>query len=280
MGGITKSNRFAVLAGQYGAGRGPFAYTHARAENQEVGTGTPPVVFTLPRNQRQAQTQLTQLLRENECCGLLVEMVNSGLGETLQPALWSAIITACAEAGCFLCVDEAMTAIRCGAPFAHQRPEYVQHGHPDLIVFGKALVASGVAMDLQGRTTCLLSAEAVSHVLFLGRSTTTLFCQTTTLLQLRAVLHIAVQHDFVGNATKISDVLRSKILSSAGSRKRPWIGGLGSLLYMKYATHESVDISRTIIPASATPGLVRWIPPLDLDCSPSSFTTSHRKAPG
>ena len=48
-----------------------------------------------------------------------------------------------------LIVDEALTIIRCGAPFAHPLYLYRRHGHPDLILLGKGIQTCGVAVDLK-----------------------------------------------------------------------------------------------------------------------------------
>jgi len=84
------------------------------------------------------------------CFGVVVKTVNSqDNGRLTTPTELQNLRDACTSCGLVLAIDETMTAIRCGAPFAHQRPEY-QGIKPDLVFFGKALGAQGIAVNFDG----------------------------------------------------------------------------------------------------------------------------------
>lgn len=87
---------------------------------------------------------------DNYCIAFFVEIVRSQDGRVLSPEQWRASLESCGKYDIVLIVDEAMTAVRCGAPFAHQLPEYRCQGRPDLVLFGKGIRTSGVAVDWNG----------------------------------------------------------------------------------------------------------------------------------
>ncbi|CAI0655359.1 unnamed protein product [Colletotrichum noveboracense] len=131
----------AVLAGSYGAGCGPL-----------VASGPEPEILRLKDivSVTSACKSLS-ILKAKGVIGVAVEMVSSSNGRPLKPDEWANLAKACHSLGLYLIVDEAQTAIRCGAPFAHQLPDYADHV-PSFVIFGKGLRTSGLATCVNGVT--------------------------------------------------------------------------------------------------------------------------------
>ena len=81
---------------------------------------------------------------------LIIEIVRAADGSVMSEASWKHILQACKRYCLVLVVDEALTAIRCGAPFAYQLPQYRKHGWPDLVLFRKAIRTNGIAVEWEG----------------------------------------------------------------------------------------------------------------------------------
>lgn len=83
----------------------------------------------------------------------MVDLVSTADGSTLSPEHFRLLRVCCDKARLFLIVDEAMTAIRCGAPWCFQRAEYLSGDETleaDLVSFGKGMGVSGVAVNFSG----------------------------------------------------------------------------------------------------------------------------------
>ncbi|KAI4184565.1 MAG: hypothetical protein LQ346_006089 [Caloplaca aetnensis] len=139
--------QLAVMDGAYGAGYGPLAYSTVVARMRDVACGIPPPVVDMNPHILMDQVGAA---KEAGCVALLVEVVRSRDGRPMPPGVWQVTVEACRTHGLFLIVDEALSAIRCGAPFAHQLPEYRRGGRPDLVLFGKGVRTCGVAVDWEG----------------------------------------------------------------------------------------------------------------------------------
>jgi 4-aminobutyrate aminotransferase-like enzyme len=132
------SPRLVVMEGSYGTGYGPLAHTAVCERFIPVACGSKPVVVQM--DSKTIEKQIGKA-KGNKCIAFLVEMIRSRDGRPLTSDQWRATVDACEKHNVMLIVDEAVTAIRCGAPFAHQLPEYRFHGQPDLVLFGKAIRA-------------------------------------------------------------------------------------------------------------------------------------------
>jgi adenosylmethionine-8-amino-7-oxononanoate aminotransferase len=104
------------------------------------------------------------LAKQAGCIGLVVEIVaNRDCGRVILPAELERIGRVCEEKQLLLAVDETLTAIRCGAPFAFQRPEYQDCAFPDLVFFGKGLVAQGTAVNFGGTFLRKFAIQTLEH---------------------------------------------------------------------------------------------------------------------
>lgn len=81
--------------------------------------------------------------------GILFEIVSANGGMVISSEQWNMLAESCLQCELFLVVDEALTAVRCGAPFAFQRPEYAKY-EPSFILFGKGIRVSGLAVNPRG----------------------------------------------------------------------------------------------------------------------------------
>ena len=116
-----------------------------------------------------------------------------------------------------------MTAVRCGAPFAHQLEIYKAGGQPDL-VFGKGIRACGIAVNWEGIN---IIANTIPP-----------WNQTIQVL-------LAKQQDWPEQAVKIGALLR-RVLGEV-SKDPAAIKGLNSLIWPLSA--QSVGLSRSLLPA-------------------------------
>ncbi|KAL8693632.1 MAG: hypothetical protein Q9218_001590 [Villophora microphyllina] len=142
--------RIAITEGCYGAGFGPLHYhaVNGHGSLRLTANGARPVVIKT-NDVRTIDAQL-KAAKKGECVALMVEMVSVRNGWVMDEKIWENLVKACNKYNMFLVVDEALTSIRCGAPFAYQLPQYCQYGHPDLVLFGKAVRTNGVAIEWRG----------------------------------------------------------------------------------------------------------------------------------
>lgn len=120
-----------------------------------LGSGPQPIVINL---QGLTTTALVAQLTDAKaagCVALIAEMVSAVDGSVISPKDFENLQKACLATKLPLVIDEALTAIRCGAPFSFQRPEYNEAlsrtGGPDLVFFGKGMGLSGIAVKYNGQ---------------------------------------------------------------------------------------------------------------------------------
>ena len=143
--------RVATAHGSYGAGCGPLAYKSVLSFAQGLGNGRRPLMIQTGIPEK-IESQVRKAKAEG-CVALIVEMVRAADGSVLSQDAWRHLLNACKGHCLVLIVDEALTAIRCGAPFAYQLPQYRKFGWPDLFFPGKRL--EQMALRLNGRaSTC------------------------------------------------------------------------------------------------------------------------------
>ena len=260
-----KSCHSAVLKGVYGGAFGSLAHVARVRDWRAWACGTPPAV--IDSNSASISGAIKRAKRRH-CAFLLVEMVSSETGVALSPYVWRELLRACQSSRLLIVVDETITAIRCGAPFAYQRPEYVQFGRPDMIVFGKAVRTHGVALDLQGINIGPLVKDIESPQDLCFR----VFSQPASAMDLLlswGTLHLAKAQDWPGRAQTVSKVLRSIITVDYGISEPK---GLEALVWMEKESLlgnpdrsfvRSMDISPAVISATAGEAVTRWLPLLD-----------------
>ncbi|KAL9128868.1 MAG: hypothetical protein Q9175_007434 [Cornicularia normoerica] len=138
----------AILEGSYGAGYGPLAHNSVLEFVKLLANGTKPTVIAT-QNTAEIGRQVRNAKRSG-CVALIAEIVRARDGVGISQTAWKHLLRACKKHNLVLVVDEALTSIRCGAPFAHQLPQYQKHGLPDLVLFGKAVRTNGIAVDWRG----------------------------------------------------------------------------------------------------------------------------------
>jgi hypothetical protein len=224
------------------------------------------------------------------CIGVIIEIVqNQASGRVLSPHELHNLREACTETGLLLAVDEALTAIRCGAPFAHQRPEYSGTVSPDLVFFGKALVASGVGIRFDAPFTSKLGIRTTldrRNALEVWQYTGTQAMPLPLLISALGALEMAIAGDWVGRSKVIGRNIRELVSASArrlsqcgtsGSDKV--LGGLECFIFVR------IDVSATFMVMAATnggpsTGWVRWLPRLDAHLMEEATLASILSAPG
>lgn len=252
--------RIATTDASYGAGYGPLAYASAVPMFRNVACGAIPFVVntripsTIDRQVRQA--------KQEGCVALVAEIVRAADGTLISEAGWKALLNACERHSLVLIVDEALTAIRCGAPFAHQLPQYRKSGLPDLVLFGKAVRTNGIAIEWQGINIQKLEIndeDLRSYVIAFWQERYTEMAPLADLLTSTGTLILAQAEDWPQRAQQIGAILRD-IVKDEGHSKPRAIGGLHSLIYLRQE-----DYARTSSPVMGAHAgeYVRWLPVMD-----------------
>ncbi|EXJ92221.1 hypothetical protein A1O3_00771 [Capronia epimyces CBS 606.96] len=209
------------------------------------------------------------------CIGVIVEIVNNQLhGRVTTPEQLRNLMDACKQTGLMLVIDETITAVRCGAPFAHQRPEYRAVGKPDLVFFGKGLGANGIGINFDGPYLQRLGIDAASkrrQAIHDWQAVVTQALHLPVLIEALGILEMATAGDWVGRAQTIGRHLRRIAMTRAETLKRdrdpsgdpdPVLGGLDSFIFIRK------DIAATFLvmgASNAGPWVrwVRWMPRMD-----------------
>lgn len=224
------------------------------------------------------------------CIGVIVEIVqNQASGRVLAPNEFHNLREACTETGLLFAVDEALTAIRCGAPFSHQRPEYAGTVPPDLVFFGKALVANGVGIRFDAPFTSKLGIRTTldrRNALEVWQYAGTQAMALPMLISSLGALEMAVAGDWVERSKVIGRSIRE--LVSARARKlnlrgldgeKKVLGGLESFIFVR------IEVSAIFMVMGATnggpsTGWVRWLPRLDAHLMEEATLASILSGPG
>lgn len=252
-----KSNpRVAILEGSYGAGYGCLAYDAIIRTVRPLANGPRP--FIIETNiARRIDTQVERAKNEG-CVALIAEIVRAEDGKPISERVWGSLLAACDKHALILIVDEALTAIRCGAPFAYQLPQYSTHGFPDLVLFGKAVRTNGIAVEWRGINIQKLRIENRPFAILDWQERLTEMAQIADLLISWGTLVLARKERWPQRAQQIGTLLRN-ILVAEGVR-RAEIGGLHSLIYIQPS-----DVKRLSSPVMGAKAEehIRWLPVLD-----------------
>ena len=156
-----------------------------------------------------------------------------------------------------LIVDEALTAMRCGAPFAYQLPQYEKSGFPDLVLFGKAVRTNGIAIEWRGINIEKLRIHDRLLAALHWQDRFTAVATAQDLLVSWGTLILARREDWANRALTIGRLLRD-ILVSEGIRPQ-LIRGLHGLIYIQQKDY--VTDSPIMVANSGT--YVRLLPTMD-----------------
>lgn len=238
---------------------------------RSVACGTAPVLIDVQSCDGEGLYDQLCAAKEQGCVAFLIEMVRSSDGHPLEAATFKAIATQSERAGLPLVVDECLTALRCGAPFACQRREYISVGRPDFVLFGKGLQVCGVSMNHKGACVqkyfehSLVTAEQAT---LSWQSLVTKAVPVPMLIDSLNIIERAIQHDWPSRSQLIGRHLRDIISESIANTAKdssttdmkPKIGGLDALIYLPQ------EISQKLLVMSAgntgSP-IARWLPLMD-----------------
>ncbi|KAK0741308.1 hypothetical protein B0T18DRAFT_472900 [Schizothecium vesticola] len=282
---------FALIENGYGAAMGPLASISPRSAWRDVSTGAPSIAVRLA--DLVSPPVLLRTLTDAKwggCIGVIVEIVqNQASGRVLSPHELHSLREACTETGLLLAVDEALTAIHCGAPFAHQRPKYSGTVSPDLVFFGKALVVSGVGIRFDAPFTSKLGIRTTldrRNTLEVWQYTGTQAMPMPLLISALGALEMAVAGDWVGRSKVIGRNSR-ELVSARDRRLGPRglggedkvLGGLESFIFVR------IEVFTTFMVMVATnrgpsTGWVRWLPRLDAHLMEEATLASILSATG
>lgn len=255
-----KSNpRIAILEGSYGAGYGPLAHNSVLDFVRPLANGSIPVMIkTLDASKIDEQVRNAKLAG---CVALIAEIVRARDGVAIRQVAWKNLLRACKKHNLVLVVDEALTAIRCGAPFAYQLPQYQKHGFPDLVLFGKAVKTNGIAVDWRGINMQKLEITDPEERLFLAlqwQERLTEMAPAASLLTSWGTITLAGREDWPQRSRVIGNLLRDFVQDEG--IEPTFIGGLHGLLYLR--VQDQARISSPVMGANAGK-YVRWFPMMD-----------------
>ncbi|KAL8819077.1 MAG: hypothetical protein Q9223_002413 [Gallowayella weberi] len=255
-----KSNpRVAITEESYGAGYGCLAYHAVINSNRPLANGPRPVV--IKTHVPAAIDVQVKKAKSQGCIALITEIVRAGDGKVISERAWKYLLQACKDHGLILIIDEALTSIRCGAPFAYQLPQYSQHGYPDLVLFGKAVRTNGLAVEWCGSNIQKLGIVDQEDRLFTvldWQERLTEMAQASDLLASWGTLVLAKRDRWPQRAQLIGGVLKEILLTE--EFKVSDIGGLHSLLYLR--TRDAARLRYPVMGAKAGKHL-RWFPTMD-----------------
>ncbi|KAJ5676861.1 uncharacterized protein N7477_002494 [Penicillium maclennaniae] len=248
------SPRFAVVEGIYGGAFGPLALVSSEWEYNIIGTGQAPVVI------RKEDLSPDILLEK------LILAKQRGCMACFPPEVFTRLQRACHQAKLFLVVDEAMTAIRCGAPWACQRPEYSQGDlKPDLVVFGKGLCVSGASINFDGAMMKSLGFNKKSQMLQsirFWRALTSRPVALPVLIEALGILNMAQAEDWPARSDEIEKAIKTFVRDHAKTfcEDDEPVRGLGAMIAVKRDVSAHFRVMAAIRRRSPW---VRWLPKLD-----------------
>ena len=249
----------AAMEGVYGAGYGPLAYNAAVPKFNSVASGIPAIMIQMECTTIYAQLKAA---KDKNCIAFMIEMVRSQDGAPMAAEVWREVVKACQKLKIVLVVDEALTAVRCGAPFAHQLPDYQTYGRPDLILFGKGIRTNGVAIDWDGVNIGrygITSFEERVDIILRWQARFTEIASPDALLQSWGTLTLAQRQNWPQRGVEIGQNLRD-VLVQAGVNKAS-ISGLHALIYLR--RNDSTITQFVVMPAGTGSHHVRWLPTMD-----------------
>ena len=249
----------AILEGSYGAGYGPLAHNSVLEFVRPLANGRKPFVIKI-HNTAKIDDQVRNA-KGMGCVALIAEIVRARDGSVISQVAWKHLLRACKKFNLVLVVDEALTSIRCGAPFAYQLSQYQKHGFPDLVLFGKAVKTNGVAVDWRGINMQKLRINDPEDRLFKAlewQERLTEMAPPASLLTSWGTIVLAEKENWPQRSREIGHILRG-IIESEGI-KQTSIGGLHSLLYLR--TEDQARITSPVMGANAG-NYVRWFPTMD-----------------
>ncbi|KAF4626241.1 hypothetical protein G7Y89_g11917 [Cudoniella acicularis] len=262
-----RAPNFVVVNGCYGAGYGPLAHASKEWEMNAIASGPKPVVVDIRLASRESLDAKLAEAKAQGCIALVLDLVSTEDGSVVLPEHFGMVKASCARHGLFLIVDETLTAIRCGAPFAFQRSEYAleeEDKKPDLVIFGKGMGVSGIAVGFEGAMTKGLAytkVEDIEQTIRYWRALVSRPIAIPTLIETLGILRTAQAENWPARSVQIGDVVRGILRELEPSTKEPGaIQGLGAVIAVNREISMRFCIMSAIRRRSPT---VRWMPKLN-----------------
>lgn len=251
----------------YGAGFGPMAHASHEWEVQAVASGPMPVIVQVTETEEALDEKFARA-KNHGCIAMVFDMVSTNDGSVLSPENFAKLQVMCIKHKLLMIVDETMTAIRCGAPFAFQRPEYSQAtplGRPDLVIFGKGMGVSGVAMSFDGITTkdfAFSTQEEIRQSLIYWRALVSRPARLPNLIESLGLVRTAQRENWPARSLQVGASVRRILAADLPPelQRRSEIRGLGAVI----AVHRDVSLHYNIMAAIRRRSpWSRWLPKLD-----------------
>ncbi|KAI1262893.1 pyridoxal phosphate-dependent transferase [Xylariaceae sp. FL1019] len=205
---------FIVSHNCYGAGYGPLAHASKEWETNAIASGPKPVIINLKDLSAEDMNAQFAAAKATGCIAVMFDMISTEDGEVLPPTTFGIIKECCSRNRLLLVIDETMAALRCGAPFSFQRPEYAEEGvefQPDLVVFGKGIGVSGIAINFNGIMTKGLmytEKEDIYQTIRYWRAMVSRPVRLPILLEAISILRAAEAEHWTENSERIGQTIR------------------------------------------------------------------------
>ncbi|KAI1191480.1 pyridoxal phosphate-dependent transferase [Nemania serpens] len=228
---------FIVADNIYGAGYGPMAHASKEWETSAIAAGPKPIVVNMREADEETLNAQFAEAKTKGCIAVVFDMVSTEDGLVFTPEKFGLVKACCARNRLLLIVDETMTAMRCGAPFAFQRPEYAREGveyQPDLVIFGKGIGVSGIAISFGGVMTKGLTytkPEDIRQTIRFWRALVSRPIRLPILLEALSILRASVEENWPEQSERIGEAIRDVLYELDPSTKEPGaIQGLGAVI--------------------------------------------------
>ena len=237
-------------------------------ETNAIATGPKPVMLTLENMSPEALGEQLIQAKSQGCIAVVVDMVGTEDCAVISPEHLGMLKVACAEKRMLLIIDETMTAIRCGAPFAFQRIEFAEVERdkmPDLVIFGKGMGVSGIAIGFGGATIKHLrytSEKDRLQTILYWRALVSRPVRIPILIEALGILRTAQRNNWIERSVVIGEAIRNVVhdFEASGEAPKASIRGLGSMLAVQKGTSIRFGIMSAIRRRSPWS---RWLPKLD-----------------
>ncbi|KAI0409926.1 pyridoxal phosphate-dependent transferase [Xylaria palmicola] len=228
---------FVVADNIYGAGYGPLAHASKEWETSAIAAGPKPFIVNMREADEATLNAQFAEAKVNGAIAVLFDMVSTEDGLVFAPEKFGLVKRLCAENRLLLIVDETMTALRCGAPFAFQRPEYARQGveyQPDFVIFGKGIGVSGIAISFGGVITKGLTytkQDDIRQTIRYWRALVSRPIRLPILLEALSILRAAMEENWPEQSERIGEAIRDVLHELDPGTKEPGaIQGLGAVI--------------------------------------------------
>ncbi|KAI8627920.1 hypothetical protein F5Y19DRAFT_440396 [Xylariaceae sp. FL1651] len=258
---------FIVADNIYGAGYGPLAHTSKEWEISAIASGPKPIIADMKGTSVEKLNTLFAEAKARGCIAVVFDVVSTEDGSVLPPDRFRIIKACCAQNRLLLVLDETMAAIRCGAPFAFQRPEYSDMGadtQPDLVIFGKGIGVSGIAIGFEGVITkglTYVQPDDIRQTIRYWRALVSRPIRLPILLEALSILRAAQRENWPARSEQIGDAVRDVIQELDPSTREPGaLQGMGAVIAVNREVAMRFRVMSAIRRRSPW---VRWMPKLD-----------------